>query len=164
MRSVKRAAGVTRTFPPNDIAAAYALGAIPARFAVERHAWEEPAALTSGAAARATYPFAEAHIEYARGAGRAHSELAGDEDRLVVEATLDPAVGDHLGHRRAGQQPPAQRDRQEHHQPLGQPRLDAGALERRPHLVVVGTAVGQEGRDAGFDGSVEHRGSVAEGR
>jgi tetratricopeptide (TPR) repeat protein len=87
---------VRRTFPPNDIAAAYALGAIPARFAVERHAWEEAAALTVPESELwATYPFAEAHIEYARGLGRAHTgDLSGAKKSLARLAELRDATKD----------------------------------------------------------------------
>ena len=93
---VKRAGAVTRTFPPNDIAAAYALGAIPARFAVERHAWEEAAALTvPEREIWARYPFAEAHIEYARGLGRAHTgDLGGAKKSLARLAELRDATKD----------------------------------------------------------------------
>ena len=93
---VQRARAVTRTFPPNDIAAAYALGAIPARFAVERHAWEEAAALTVPESELwATYPFAEAHLEYARGLGRAHTgDLGGAKKSLARLAELRDATKD----------------------------------------------------------------------
>jgi tetratricopeptide (TPR) repeat protein len=93
---VKRAAGVKKTFPPDDMAAAYAMGAIPARFAIERHAWKEAAALTVPEMEFwAKFPFAEAHIEYARGLGRAHTgDIEGARKSLARLAELRDATKD----------------------------------------------------------------------
>ncbi len=97
---VKKTAGVKKTFPPKDFAAAYAMGAIPARFAIERHAWKEAAALTVPEMEFwATFPFTEAHIEYARGMGSARSgDVEGAKKALVRlgelrDATKDPKFG-----------------------------------------------------------------------
>jgi tetratricopeptide (TPR) repeat protein len=86
-----------KTYPEIEFAASYAAGAIPSRFAVERHAWKEAAALTVPTAPFwKKFPFAEAHIEYARGMGRARSgDVAGAKQSLVRlgelrEATNDP--------------------------------------------------------------------------
>lgn len=94
---VKRTATVKKTFPAQDFAAAYAIAAIPARFAVERHAWKEAAALTVPELEFwAKFPFTEAHIEYARGLGSARSgDVEGAKKALarlaqLREATTDP--------------------------------------------------------------------------
>jgi len=64
-----------KKFPPqNNFASAYAVGAIPARWALERRKWEEAAALTiPHPEALKGFPFAEAHIEFARAVGGARS-------------------------------------------------------------------------------------------
>jgi tetratricopeptide (TPR) repeat protein len=63
-----------KTNPEIDLAAAYGTGAIAARFALERHAWKEAAALTLPSKPFwARMPFAEAHVVYAQGLGRARS-------------------------------------------------------------------------------------------
>src|SRR5258708_29766779 len=63
-------ATVKTTVPEIDFVASYAMGAVPARYAVERHAWAEAAALTVPTAAFwAKFPFSEAHLEYAPSLG-----------------------------------------------------------------------------------------------
>jgi tetratricopeptide (TPR) repeat protein len=88
---------VKKTVPEIDFVASYAVGAIPSRYAVERHAWKEAAALTVPTASFWTkFPFTEAHIEYAKGLGRARSgDVAGAKASLarlgqLREATNDP--------------------------------------------------------------------------
>lgn len=102
---VARASAVRKTFPAADFAAAYAAGAIPARHAVERHAWKEAAALTVPELDFwVTFPFAEANIEYARGLGRARTrDVQGARqsvERLarLREATSDPKFAYFKGH------------------------------------------------------------------
>ncbi len=94
---VDRVLTVKKTVPEIDFVASYAVGAIPARFAVERHAWKEAASLAvPGQAFWTKFPFTEAHIEYARGLGRARSgDLEGAKASLarlgeLREATKDP--------------------------------------------------------------------------
>jgi tetratricopeptide (TPR) repeat protein len=65
--------GVTDFHQPN-FAAAYALGAIPARLVLERRRWEEAADLPHlHADVVAGFPFAVAHVEFARAVGAARS-------------------------------------------------------------------------------------------
>jgi tetratricopeptide (TPR) repeat protein len=94
---VDHVTSVKKTYPEVDFVASYAVGAVPARYAVERHAWAEAAALQIPSAPFWTkFPFAEAHIEYARGLGRARSgDLAGAKQSLtrldeLRDATNDP--------------------------------------------------------------------------
>jgi tetratricopeptide (TPR) repeat protein len=93
---VQKTAQVKKVFPPQDMAAAYALAAIPARFAVERHAWKEAAALTVPEMPFwAKFPFTEAHIEYARGMGRARSgDVEGAKKSVARLAELREASND----------------------------------------------------------------------
>jgi tetratricopeptide (TPR) repeat protein len=72
--------GLSRVDPPN-FKVAYAMSAIPARMALERRQWAEAAALTLPAGARAAvpwakFPWAEAHIHFARAVGLARSGQA----------------------------------------------------------------------------------------
>jgi len=94
---VDQVASVKQTHPANDFVAAYAVGAIPARYALERHAWREAATLPVPVASFwAHFPFAEAHLEFAHALGRARSgDLPGARqalDRLqqLRDATTDP--------------------------------------------------------------------------
>ena len=89
-------ATVHHTNPELEFAAAYALAAIPARYALERKAWKEAAALPVPALPHwARFPFMEALIEYAHAIGRARSgDLAGarnamDRMRQLRDATTD---------------------------------------------------------------------------
>jgi hypothetical protein len=63
---------IRRFYPEKDFATAYAVGAIPARWTLERKRWSEAAALPvwhSGILRQ--FPFAEAHIQFARAVGGA---------------------------------------------------------------------------------------------
>ena len=63
-----------RKFQDPNFAAAYALGAMPARFALERRRWKDAAALTvRHPDVMNAYPFALAHIEFAHAVGGAKS-------------------------------------------------------------------------------------------
>ena len=63
---------ITKTYPETDLAAGYAFGAIPARYALERRHWKEAAALPlKPMAFWGKLPFAEGHIVYARAVGSA---------------------------------------------------------------------------------------------
>ena len=60
--------------PAKNFAAAYAVGAIPARWTLERRRWTEAAALEMRHPdSLGRFPFAEAHIEFARAVGAARS-------------------------------------------------------------------------------------------
>ena len=64
---------VHKTNPELEFSAAYALGAIPARYALERNAWEEAAALRIPPLPHwSSFPFMEALLEYAHALGRVH--------------------------------------------------------------------------------------------
>jgi hypothetical protein len=65
---------VRATFPQADFAAAYAIGAVPARWALERRQWAEAAALVEPVSASLeAYPFGAAHLAFARATGAARS-------------------------------------------------------------------------------------------
>ena len=65
---------VRSTYPENEFVGAYALAAIPARYALERNAWSEAAALPIPQRPQwARFPFIEATFEYAHALGRVHS-------------------------------------------------------------------------------------------
>ena len=93
---VKKTGQIKKTFPPKDFAAAYAMGAIPARYAIERHAWKEAAELTVPEMEFwTTFPFTEAHIEYARGMGRARGgDIEGAKKSLARLGELRDATND----------------------------------------------------------------------
>jgi tetratricopeptide (TPR) repeat protein len=77
----RRAAGVKQatdsvreTWPRADFAAAYAIGAVPARYALERRQWAEAAALREPkSASLEAYSFGAAHVAFARAVGAARS-------------------------------------------------------------------------------------------
>jgi tetratricopeptide (TPR) repeat protein len=91
------AATVRKTNPELEFSGAYALAAIPARYALERNAWSEAAALRVPAVPHwASFPFMEALIEYSHALGRAHTgDLEGarkatDRMKQLRDATSDP--------------------------------------------------------------------------
>src|SRR6266567_74177 len=90
-------ATVRKTNPELEFSAAYALAAIPARYALERNAWSEAATLRIPALPHwSSFPFMEALIEYAHALGRAHTgDLDGarkamDRMRQLRAAKMDP--------------------------------------------------------------------------
>src|SRR6059058_1564983 len=90
-------ATVRKTNPELEFSAAYALAAIPSRYALERNAWSDAAALRVPALPHwSSFPFMEALIEYAHALGRAHTgDLEGarkamDRMRQLRDATSDP--------------------------------------------------------------------------
>jgi tetratricopeptide (TPR) repeat protein len=90
------AATVRKTNPELEFSGAYALAAIPARYALERNAWSEAAALRIPAIPHwGSFPFMEALIEYSHALGRAHTgDLDGarkamDRMRQLRDATTD---------------------------------------------------------------------------
>ena len=91
------AATVRKTNPELEFSAAYALAAIPSRYALERNAWSDAAALPVPALPHwSSFPFMEALIEYSHALGRAHTgDLEGarnamDRMRQLRDATTDP--------------------------------------------------------------------------
>jgi len=91
------AATVRKTNPELEFSAAYALAAIPARFALERSDWNGAAELAIPAVPHwSSFPFMEALIEYAHALGRAHlgqleeARAAIERMRQLREATTDP--------------------------------------------------------------------------
>jgi len=91
------ASSVRTTYPEFEFIGAYALAAMPARFALERNAWAEAAALPIPARPQwARFPFIEAMFEYAHALGRARSgDVAGarkavERMRALREATTEP--------------------------------------------------------------------------
>jgi tetratricopeptide (TPR) repeat protein len=91
-----RLSKITRTYPEVDFAVAYAAGAIPARIALERHAWQEAVALASPDARLVEqFPFDSAHVEFARALGQVHTgDLAGARASLGKIEKLHAASGD----------------------------------------------------------------------
>ena len=85
---------VRKTYPEFEFAAAYALAAIPARYALERNAWAEAATLPVPALPHWTkFPFMEALIEYTHALGRARSgDLAGARQAIARMRQLADAT------------------------------------------------------------------------
>jgi tetratricopeptide (TPR) repeat protein len=94
---LEQAMAVRETFPAMEFVGAYALAAMPARYALEREAWEEAAKLAVPERPQwQRYPFVEALFEYTHALGRARG---GDRDgarkaiermRALREATTEP--------------------------------------------------------------------------
>jgi tetratricopeptide (TPR) repeat protein len=94
-----RLAAIEKTYPETDFAVAYAAGAVPARFALERQAWQEAAALAPpNPRLVEKFPFDAAHIEYARALGRVRTkDLDGTRQALarmqqLHDASTDPGA------------------------------------------------------------------------
>jgi tetratricopeptide (TPR) repeat protein len=72
---VAKTAAIKKIDKPAQFAAAYAVGAVPARYTLERRQWKEAAALTVPAVVMwDKVPYAEANIHFARGIGAARSD------------------------------------------------------------------------------------------
>ena len=94
---VERAAKVRKTNPGLEFSAAYALAAIPTRYAFERNDWAAAATLTIPNLPHwSSFPFMEALIEYGHALGRAHiGDLDGARKAIarmqqLRDATKDP--------------------------------------------------------------------------
>jgi tetratricopeptide (TPR) repeat protein len=87
---VDKTKAVTKVDNPSQFAAAYAMSAVPGRFALERREWKEAAALTVPTViAWEKVPYAEANIHFARGIGAARSkQLDVARDALARLATI----------------------------------------------------------------------------
>jgi tetratricopeptide (TPR) repeat protein len=90
------AATVRKTNPELEFSAAYALAAIPARYALERGDWKSAAELTIPNLPHwATFPFMEALTEYAHALGRAHTgDLDGARKAVARMSQLRDATKD----------------------------------------------------------------------
>src|SRR5436190_46519 len=90
------AATVRKTNPEMEFTAAYALAAIPARYALERNDWKAAAALAIPNVPHwSSFPFMEALIEYAHALGRAHTgDLEGAQQAIVRMRQLRDATTD----------------------------------------------------------------------
>jgi tetratricopeptide (TPR) repeat protein len=91
------AATIRKTNPELEFSAAYALAAIPTRYALERNDWTSAAALTIPNLPHwSAFPFMEALIEYGHALGRAHTgDLEGARKAIarmqqLRDATKDP--------------------------------------------------------------------------
>ena len=91
------AAKVRKTNPELEFSAAYALAAIPTRYAFERDDWKAAAALTIPNVPHwSSFPFREALIEYGHALGRAHTgDIEGARKAIarmqeLRDATKDP--------------------------------------------------------------------------
>src|SRR6266550_2992107 len=91
------AARVRKTNPELEFSAAYALAAIPTRYAFERNDWKAAAALTIPNVPHwSSFPFMEALIEYGHALGRAHTgDIEGARNAIarmqqLRDATKDP--------------------------------------------------------------------------
>src|SRR5205809_1645459 len=94
---VDLAATVRKTNPELEFSAAYALAAIPTRYAFERNDWASAATLTVPNLPHwSSFPFMEALIEYGHALGRAHTgDLDGARKAItrmqeLRDATKDP--------------------------------------------------------------------------
>src|SRR6184192_1772632 len=92
-------ATVRKTNPALEFSAAYALAAIPARYALERNAWSEAATLPVPELPHwSSFPSFEALIEYSHALGRAHiGDLEGarktiDRMRQLRDSSTDPRL------------------------------------------------------------------------
>src|SRR4051794_7923438 len=90
------AATVRKTNPEMEFSAAYALAAIPARYALERNDWAGAAALAIPNVPHwSSFPFMEALIEYAHALGRAHTgDLDGAQKAIARMQQLRDATTD----------------------------------------------------------------------
>src|SRR5216117_3499751 len=93
---VEIAAKVRNTNPELEFSAAYALAAIPTRYAFERNDWAAAAALTVPNLPHwSSFPFMEALIEYGHALGRAHTgDLDGARKAIARMRELRDATKD----------------------------------------------------------------------
>ena len=93
---VEHAAKVRKTNPELEFSAAYALAAIPTRYAFERNDWASAATLTIPNLPHwSSFPFMEALIEYGHALGRAHTgDLDGARKAIARMQQLRDATND----------------------------------------------------------------------
>jgi tetratricopeptide (TPR) repeat protein len=92
----EKAAGVREIYPAMEFAGAYALAAIPARYALEREAWQEAATVTIPQRVQwQRFPFTEALLEYVHALGRAHTgDVAGARQAIERMRSLQKDATD----------------------------------------------------------------------
>jgi tetratricopeptide (TPR) repeat protein len=85
---------VKATYPEADPTAAYALGAIPARYVLERHQWKDAAALEIPARKLwEAFPHAEGHLWFARAIGSVRSgDLARAKEAIARLQQIHDAI------------------------------------------------------------------------
>jgi tetratricopeptide (TPR) repeat protein len=90
------AARVRKTNPELEFSAAYALAAIPTRYAFERNDWAAAATLPISKVPHwSSFPFMEALLEYGHALGRAHTgDLKGARDAIARMQQLRDATKD----------------------------------------------------------------------
>ncbi|HUD70919.1 MAG TPA: hypothetical protein VMQ62_03060, partial [Dongiaceae bacterium] len=96
---VDRAARAT-SFDAPEFSAGYALAAIPARYALERRAWKDAAAVSARPASFSwdQYPYAEAIVHFARAVGGARSgDLATARAAIAKLASIQAALAGRKG-------------------------------------------------------------------
>ena len=82
---VEKTRGITKVDNPSQFAAAFAVSAVPARFALERRQWKDAAALTVPTVIDwSKVPYAEANIHFARGIGAVRSGNPGAAREAVA--------------------------------------------------------------------------------
>ena len=81
---------VRATFPAADFAAAYAIGAVPARYALERRQWGEAAALVEpqGSVSLEKFTFGAAHFAFARALGAARAGRVAEARQAMARLEL----------------------------------------------------------------------------
>jgi tetratricopeptide (TPR) repeat protein len=92
----ERVQRVKKTNPERDFAVAYAVGAVPARYALERRQWAEAAEITEPTVASVEqYTFGSAHIAFARALGAARSgRVEGAREALARLEQLHASMTD----------------------------------------------------------------------
>lgn len=75
---VDRLTRIEKSHPAQDLAIAWAAAQIPARYALERHAWADAAKVEGKPAFWTAFPFVEAHLHFAHAIGSARTgDVAG---------------------------------------------------------------------------------------
>jgi tetratricopeptide (TPR) repeat protein len=94
---VDKVNAITKVDKPDQFAAAYAISASPARYALERREWKEAAALKIPATIDwSKVPYAEANIHFARGIGAARSnQLDVARDALARLTAIQKSLKDY---------------------------------------------------------------------
>ena len=105
-KAVLDTVAAVRELDEKQFAAAYALAAVPARYALERRHWSDAAALTVAPAMFPwdKFPYAEAHFWFARAIGAARSgDVAGARADVEKLAAIQKALADAKSNYWAGQ-------------------------------------------------------------
>jgi tetratricopeptide (TPR) repeat protein len=90
---VDQVRAVRKTNPEVDFAASYAMGAVPARYALERRQWADAAALVDPPLSTwMKLPLGAGHLAFARALGAARAGRAEDARRAIAQLELVAAV------------------------------------------------------------------------